>query len=369
MMNNKPWKFFHKEVAPFTALVIVQFTEVGVNILSKEATTKGLSYYVFVFYSLVITDLILLLSLPFFIRRSTGLPPLNFSLLCKIFSLGVLVFSAQICGNKGIKFSSPSLASAVGNLVPAFIFILAVLFRLENITLRSSSTQAKILGSAVSIAGAFIVIFYKGPTIWNDASPSPSPSLNSPLRSSQWSWIWGGFLLALAYILVSIWYILLTHVIKIYPAKMIVVFLFTLFGTIIAAPVCFLAENNLSAWRLKPDITLVAVIYSGFFCTFFSTVVHTWCLHLKGPVYVSIFKPLSIVIATTMSVIFLGEALYLGSVVGAVILAAGFYSVIWGKAKEEELLEDENYLSGSSNSGSQSNGKVPLLQSCKSGDV
>ncbi|MED6122019.1 hypothetical protein PIB30_035753 [Stylosanthes scabra] len=369
-MMNKPWKFFHKEVAPFTALVIVQFTEVGVNILSKEATTKGLSYYVFVFYSLLITDLILLLSLPFFIRRSTGLPSLNFSLLCKIFSLGVLVFSAQICGNKGIKLSSPSLASAVGNLVPAFIFILAVLFREENITLRSLSSQAKILGSAVSIAGAFIVIFYKGPTILNnDASPSPSPSLNSPLASSQWGWIWGGFLLALAYILVSIWYILLTHVIKLYPAKMIVVFLFTLFATIIAAPVCFLAENNLSAWTLKPDITLVAITYSGFFCTFFTTVVSTWCLHLKGPVYVSIFKPLSIVIATTMSVIFLGEALYLGSVVGAVILAAGFYSVIWGKAKEEELLEDENHLSGSGNSESQSNDKVPLLQSSKSGDV
>ena len=41
-------------------------------------------------------------------------------------------------------------------------------------------------------------------------------------------------------------------------------------------------------------------------------VVHTWGLHLKGPLYISIFMPLSIGIAAAMGVIFLGDALYLG---------------------------------------------------------
>ncbi|KAK7287332.1 hypothetical protein RIF29_00576 [Crotalaria pallida] len=177
---------------------------------------------------------------------------------------------------------------------------------MEKVDLRSSSTQAKIFGSIASIAGALVVVLYNGPTILNGASPSQPHSLGS----SQGNWVLGGFLLALAYILMSIWYILLTHIIKLYPSEMIVVFLCNLCGTIVAAPLCFLAEENLSAWILKPDITLVAVIYSAFFSTFFSTVVHTWTLHLKGPVYVSIFKPLSIAIAT-MSVIFLGETLYL----------------------------------------------------------
>ncbi|KAK7861394.1 wat1-related protein [Quercus suber] len=70
------------------------------------------------------------------------------------------------------------------------------------------------------------------------------------------------------------------------------------------------------AWTLRPDIALVTIIYSG-------------------PVYVSIFKPLSIVIAAAMGVIFLGDALYLGSLIGAIILSVGFYAVIWAKAKEE----------------------------------
>ena len=49
---------------------------------------------------------------------------------------------------------------------------------------------------------------------------------------------------------------------KIYPAELVLVFLYLLCATIIAAPVCLIAEGNLSAWRLKPDIALVAVIYS-----------------------------------------------------------------------------------------------------------
>ena len=110
---------------------------------------------------------------------------------------------------------------------------------------------------------------------------------------------------------------------------------YTLFATIISAPVCLIAEGNWSAFRLRPDIALAAIIFSVRYVyykiiiwllkmsnfhsfiyqgTGFSigVVVHTWGLHLKGPVYVSIFKPLSIAIAAAMSFIFLGDALYLG---------------------------------------------------------
>ena len=48
------------------------------------------------------------------------------------------------------------------------------------------------------------------------------------------------------------------------------------------------------------------------FASAFSNIVHTWGLHLKGPLYISIFRPLSIAIAAAIGVIFLGDALYLG---------------------------------------------------------
>ncbi|GMY13443.1 WAT1-related protein At5g40240-like [Fagus crenata] len=230
---------------------------------------------------------------------------------------------------------------------------------MEILALRSSITQAKIMGTIASISGALVVVFYKGPTIISASPESPSPSLHFPLDSSQTNWIIGGLLLAAEYLLLSIWFIVQTQVMKSYPAELIVVFLYNLCGTIISAPVCLLAEGNLSAWRLRPDIALVAIVYSGF-ASSFSTVVHTWGLHLKGPVYVSNFKPLSIAIAAAMTVIFLGDALYLGSVIGAIIISIGFYAVIWAKAKEE--LKEE-YFCGSL--GSSSDGKTPLLDSYK----
>jgi hypothetical protein len=41
----------------------------------------------------------------------------------------------QICGYKGIEYSSATLASAMSNLTPAFIFILAVIFRFPSFSL------------------------------------------------------------------------------------------------------------------------------------------------------------------------------------------------------------------------------------------
>ncbi|KAK4603758.1 hypothetical protein RGQ29_012314 [Quercus rubra] len=280
-----------------------------------------------------------------------GLPTIKWPLINKILLLVLIGFLAQLCGYKGIEYSSPTLASAISNLSPAFTYILAVIFRMENLALRSSITQAKIIGTLVSISGAFVVLFYKGPTIISP-SQSPSLSLHSPRGTSETKWVIGGLLLAVENLLFSGWSIVQTQVMKIYPAEIVVVFLYALCGTIISAPVCLIAAGNLRAWTLRPDVALVTIIYSGFFGSSISVVL-AWVLHLKGPVYVSIFKPLSIVIAAAMGVIFLGDALYLGSLIGAIIISIGFYAVIWAKHKEELSL------------GSWSDDKTPLLNSYK----
>jgi sensor histidine kinase YesM len=43
--------------------------------------------------------------------------------------------SCQIMGYIAINYSSPTLAAAIGNLVPAFTFMLAVIFRFANFIL------------------------------------------------------------------------------------------------------------------------------------------------------------------------------------------------------------------------------------------
>ncbi|XVF60371.1 hypothetical protein PTKIN_Ptkin08bG0039900 [Pterospermum kingtungense] len=141
----------------------------------------------------------------------------------------------------------------------------------------------------------------------------------------------------------------------------IVVFVNNLFMAILSVPVSLLAESNMSSWRLRPGVVAASVLYSGIFAFSFSSGIHAWGVRLKGPVYVATFRPLSIVFAAAMSAIFLGDDLYLGSVIGALILSAGVYAVLWGKAKEEEITCDDD--SGSSGPGLLSSHKVSLLQS------
>ncbi|XVE67982.1 hypothetical protein DITRI_Ditri09bG0031800 [Diplodiscus trichospermus] len=358
-------RYCYKDVLPFMAMVAVECTNVGLNILFKAATLKGMSYYIFITYSYAVGSL-LLLPLCFIFPSRAVLPPLKFHLVSKIFLLGLTGFLAQICAYKGIEYSSPTLASAISNLSPAFTFILAVLFRLERVALRSSTSQAKIMGTIASISGALVIVLYKGPKLFSSQPwASSSVLLKWPLESSESNWVIGGILLAVAYLLFSVFYIIQTQVMEIYPAELIVAFFYNLCAAIISAPVCLIAESDLSSWWLRPNIAVIAVLYSGVFQSFSSLVI-AWGLHLKGPIYIAIFNPLSIAIAAFMSAIFLGDYLHIGCIIGAVIISVGFYAVIWGKAKEEERTEDE---SGSSVLGASSIGKVPFLQSHKVEDM
>lgn len=336
-------------------MVTMECANVGLNTLFKAATLQGMSYHVFVSYAYAVAALILLPS-PFFSRRSRVLPPMNFSIASKILLLGIIGCTSQVMGYTGINYASPTLASAISNLVPAFTFILALIFRMEKLELRSSRSKAKIIGTVVSIAGAFVVTLYKGQAVVLNYSLS-MPHLQS-LGSPRSNWIVGGLFLSTEYILVPMWYIVQAQIMKEYPAEFTTVFFYNLIVSIMAAFIALIMEPDPSAWKIRFDIGLASVLCSGLFGSCLSNVVHTWVLHLRGPVYVAMFKPLSIAIAVAMGVIFLGDTLYLGSIFGATIISIGFYTVMWGKSTEEM---DDN--SKTADLESPTSEKVPLLQS------
>lgn len=77
---------------------------------------------------------------------------------------------------------------------------------MEKLELSSTTTRAKLAGTIISILGAFVVTFYKGPSI--NTSLSSSPSLNRLLDSTRSDWIIGSLFLTVEYMLVPVWYIL-----------------------------------------------------------------------------------------------------------------------------------------------------------------
>ncbi|TYH52478.1 hypothetical protein ES332_D09G030800v1 [Gossypium tomentosum] len=211
-------------VIPCIAIVAVECSIVVGSILFKAASLKEISYFVFTAYSYILSTLVFLLLASLF-KRILG----------------------QLCSYKGI-LSSSTLSSALSNLIPACTFMLAVFFRIEKVTIRSSSSQSKIIGTLTSIFGALVIIFYKGPKLF---SLSSSAIHQRPLgfMSSQSNWIIGGPLLAVAFVLVSLGYIIQSQVMKIYPEEITVNFFYKLFGTGISLPLCLLAEPNLSSWN------------------------------------------------------------------------------------------------------------------------
>ncbi|KAL3378821.1 hypothetical protein AABB24_004643 [Solanum stoloniferum] len=235
---------------------------------------------------------------------------------------------------------------------------------MEKIQLKRSTTRAKVLGTVVSIAGAFVVTLYKGPKILVPTTSTPNLlRQHQPLSSSQSNWMLGGLFLTTEYFLVPMWYIVQTWIMKVYPAEVTVVFFYNLTVSILAGIVGFLSEPDSNKWIIKPDIALASILCSGILGSSLKTTIHTWALRVKGPVYVGMFNPLSIAIAVAMGVILLGDTLCLGSILGATIIAIGFYTVMWGKAKEMPEFNDSSDLESSPDQ------KFPLLHNFKNEDI
>ncbi|KAI5665558.1 hypothetical protein M9H77_15411 [Catharanthus roseus] len=198
-------RYCFREVLPFAAMVLVECANTGNSTLFKAASDQGMSYMVFVVYSFGISA-IALIPLAFIFHRKSPLPPLSFPLLGRIFLLAVLGFTAQMLGYKGISYGSPTLSSAISNLTPAFTFALAIIFRMEKLVLRSARSQAKVIGTLISIAGALVVVLYSGPAVIEVYRSSNS--IHSLLSSPRPNWAIGGLLLTADYLVLSIWYIL-----------------------------------------------------------------------------------------------------------------------------------------------------------------
>uniref|UniRef100_A0A7N0T845 WAT1-related protein n=1 Tax=Kalanchoe fedtschenkoi TaxID=63787 RepID=A0A7N0T845_KALFE len=333
----------------FLGMVSVMFSYVGLMIVSKAAIDNGMSIYILNLYAAALSAIILFPISSFF--HSSPSLPLTFSILCRFFLLGVIGFVCHITRYVGIEYSSPNLGMAMLNLLPACTFILAVIFRMEKLDWRAASTQAKSAGTVVSIAGAFIVTFYKGPAL---IKATQHLSLSG---STQISWILGGVSFAAESLAMSLFYIVQAAIVKKYPRLLTVLSYYFLFLTLLSLATCLVIERDPSAWILRPDIGLVAVVFVAIIGTIFRVGMTAWCLKRTGPLYVSLFKPAGIVISVAMEVLFLGDSFYLGSLVGAVIIVSGFSGVMWGKAREAEM--EKELIAGGLESGTK---RTPLLQ-------
>ncbi|KAG2615851.1 WAT1-related protein At5g64700-like [Panicum virgatum] len=321
----------------YAVAVAIQVILASTVLLSKAAFDGGLSLFVYIFYRLVAASLFLT---PFAILERRNAPPISFRLLAKMFLYALVGNTlALILYNGSLKYTSPTVASAMANSIPAITFFLALLMKMEVIKFRSSSGMAKTAGIALCLAGVLVMALYAGRSL----SPlgrhrvlAGHGDRQAAEHVSKGVWITGTFVMLLGCVAWSLWMVFQGLLLKEYPNKLLATLIQCLFGAMQTCLVAAVAERgHPSRWKLGLDLSLIAVAYSGIVGTAVNYYLQTWCVGMEGPVFVAMWNPLCLLLTVLCSSL-LGETVHLGSILGGILLVGGLYCVLWGKTKEEE---------------------------------
>ncbi|KAG8650548.1 WAT1-related protein At5g07050 [Manihot esculenta] len=318
---------------PYVLCLLSNFCFAAFNIISKLTLDNGMSRYVLVAYGHALATLTTALLALLFERKNES--KLSLPVCGNIFFLGLLGAILRTTYLAGMECTSSTFASAMGNLIPAITFLSAICFRMEKLVLGKFSSKAQIVGTVVSFGGATLMTLYKGIVVISLQLGHNKRAHSQSKVTLDQDWIKGSFLLLVHCLSTAILYILQAKTIKKYPAPIALTTLSCLVGTAISTIVAAILDHKASSWRLSCNISLVATLYSGIVIFGIIVYVQMTVIRKKGPVFVTAFRPSSTVLAAVMGVLILGEALHLGSVLGAVLIIVGLYAILWGKEQEK----------------------------------
>nr|CAB3499517.1 unnamed protein product [Digitaria exilis] len=299
---------------PYILAITIVVIYTGMFVISKAAFDHGMNTFVFIFYRQAAASL-LLVPIALLLERNTLSPNLT---------------------NASVKLTSATVASATNNSAPVITFCLALLLRMEVVKLRSSSGVAKLAGVALCLAGALVIAFYAGPSLSpvnHHRAFNTVSSAQASRAPSRGTWITGTFLMVLAMVTWSLWIIMQTALLKEYPDKMLVTTVQCVFSVAQSFVAAVVAERDFAKWKLQRDVSLLAVIYTGFVVTGVGYYLQAWCVEIKGPVFLAVWTPLSFVLTIFCSSFFLGEIVHLGS-------------LLWGKSMETKVSSMVNAVNG-----------------------
>ncbi|GAB4844893.1 hypothetical protein Ancab_038284 [Ancistrocladus abbreviatus] len=321
------------KLKPYLAMVSLQFGYSGMYVITMVSLKKGMNHYVLTVYRHVAATLAIA---PFALILERKIrPKLTPSIFLKIMLLGLLEpVIDQNLYYVGMKSTSATFTSACINVVPAITFILATIFWLEKVDIRKIPCQAKIIGTIVTVSGAMVMTLYKGPVV-DLMTRGRGHHGAATSSSSDQHWITGTLMLLGSCLAWSGFFILQSFTLKEYPAELSLTLLVCVMGVVQGAAVALVMERDMSAWALGWDSRLLASVYSGVVCSGIAYYVQGVVNKQRGPVFVTAFSPLCMIITAALGSIILAEQLHLGSILGAIVIVIGLYCVIWGKSKDK----------------------------------
>ncbi|KAK4419112.1 WAT1-related protein [Sesamum alatum] len=333
-MSRESMQDLYHKAKPFLGVIFLQAGLAGMDIISKAALNEGMSNYVFVVYRHAVATIVIA---PFAIALDKKIrPKMTTAIFAKIMLLSLLEpVIDQNLYFLGMKYTTATFAAAMANVLPAITFVMACIFRLEKVRLMSIHSQAKIIGTLATVAGAMIMTLVRGPNLdlpWtkvmaNHAHQQSEVNLQHSIK--------GALMITVGCFSWACFMILQAVTLRTYPAELSLTAWICLLGTAQGAAVAVVMEKgNAAAWAINWDTKFLAAAYSGIFCSGIAYYVQGVIMKERGPVFVTAFSPLSMVIVAIMSSFILAEQMFLGRVVGAFVIVVGLYFVVWGKKND-----------------------------------
>ncbi|CAK7356326.1 unnamed protein product [Dovyalis caffra] len=194
---------------------------------------------------------------------------------------------------------------------------------LEKANMTSKAGKAKVLGTFICMGGAVLLILYKGMPLTNSHSEATTTDiLNHADTTISGCFTW------------SSWFLMQTKISKNYPCQYSSTAIMSISGAIQSAVLGLIMERNFAMWILKPKLEIIGVLYAGIIGSGLCYVGMSWCVKQRGPVFTSAFTPFTQIFAAVFDFFILHEQIYLGSVLGSILVMLGLYILLWGKSNE-----------------------------------
>ncbi|AAB61090.1 F20P5.2 gene product [Arabidopsis thaliana] len=150
----------------------------------------------------------------------------------------------------------------MGLQIPSFSFLLSIILGRSKLDWRNTSTRAKLMGTIVSLSGAFVEELYKGPFIRPASSASPNRFLKSVPKLLVYYNLPDNWFLGCTQSSITETIVILMHTgtVKKYPHVMKVASFYSIVGTIQCLLFSLFMERDLSAWKIQPNFDLYLII-------------------------------------------------------------------------------------------------------------